>query len=52
LNYMKKEEKPKVKCLLSTCNVKFIPKNTKTKFCCASHRVTQWRIDKTKKVNI
>ncbi len=45
---MQKEQKPKIRCLLSTCKVKFIPKNTKTKFCCASHRVMQWRIDKNK----
>lgn len=31
--------KEKIKCLYSKCENEFVPKNTKTKFCCASHRV-------------
>jgi hypothetical protein len=29
----------KIKCLYSKCETEFVPKNTKTKFCCAVHRV-------------
>jgi hypothetical protein len=37
----------KIKCLYSKCEIEFVPKNTKTRFCCAVHRV-MWHREQVK----